>query len=75
MMIWKKPITWKHTNFFLNDECNIHFKWAEGNEKKELKYQDLTGPEKVGLFTKINIPALFPSFPKKSTSKFMVHFL
>ena len=33
--------------------------------KKELKYRDLTGPEKIRLFTKINIPSLFPTLPKR----------
>ena len=50
---------------FLNEECNICFKWAESKGKKELKYQDLTGPEKIRLFTKISIPSLFPLLPKK----------
>ena len=50
---------------FLNEECNIRFKWAESKEKKELKYRDLTGPEKIRLFTKINIPSLFPTLPKR----------
>ena len=50
---------------FLNEECNIRFKWAESKEKKGLKYRDLTGPEKIRLFTKINIPSLFPTLPKR----------
>ena len=32
---------------------------------KELKYQDLTGPEKVRLFKNINIPSLFPTLSNK----------
>ena len=62
----------KKTNYleryktFLNEECNIRFKWAESKDsKKQLKYQNLTGPEKVKLFTKINIPSLFPMLPKR----------
>ena len=50
---------------FLNDECNTRFKLSEGTEKKELKYRDLTGPEKVRLFTRINIPVLFPRLLKR----------
>ena len=39
--------------------------FSEGTKKKELKYRDLTGPGKVRLFTRINIPVLFPRLPKR----------
>ena len=32
---------------------------------QELKYRDLTGPEKVRLFKNINIPSLFPTLSNK----------
>ena len=40
---------------FLQKTCKIRFKWHE-----DLSYQDLTGPEKIKLFEKIDIPTLFP---------------
>lgn len=50
---------------FLNEVCSIRFKWNESRDKKELKYRDLTGPEKIRLFSNINIPSLFLLLPKK----------
>ena len=32
----------------LNEKCKIHFKWFE--DTKELKYRDLTDPEKNSSF-------------------------
>lgn len=50
---------------FLNDVCKIRFKWKIDKETKEIKYRDLTGPEKVRLHKNIDIPALFPGLQKK----------
>ena len=49
---------------FLNDDCKINFHMYIEKESKCLKWRDLTGPEKLNLFTKINIVELFPSIPK-----------
>ena len=46
---------------FLNEVCKIRFKWNTDRESKELKYRDLTGPEKVRLFKNINIPSFVPN--------------
>lgn len=44
----------------------ICFKWNTEKESKELTYCDLTGPEKVSLFSSnINIPLLFQTLPNK----------
>ena len=45
----------------LNDTCKIHFKWGE--DKKEITYRDLTGPEKLRLFKNTDISQLFPLLP------------
>ena len=50
---------------FLNEDCKICFKWNMDKDSKELKYRDLTGPEKVRLFKNINIPSLFPTLSNK----------
>ena len=34
----------------------IRFKWITDKDTKETKYQDLSGPDKVRLFTHIDIP-------------------
>ena len=41
---------------FVNEECKVRFKFNEEKDSKAIKYRDLTGPEKVRLFTCINIP-------------------
>ena len=46
---------------FLNEECKIHFAFYTDKQSKELKWRDLTGPEKKRLFGNIDIPRLFPS--------------
>ena len=56
----------KHTNVaayeaFLKTECKINFRWYTSKETRQLQWRDLTGPEKVRLFTKINIPKHFPA--------------
>ena len=48
---------------FLNETCKIPFQWHVSPETKQLKWRDLTGPEKPRLFAKIQIPQLFPSLP------------
>ena len=50
---------------FLNDVCKIRFKWNINRDSKEITYRDLTGPEKVRLHKRINIPVLFPALNKK----------
>lgn len=46
---------------FLNETCKIPFQWYVNPETKQLKWRDLTGPEKLRLFSTIHIPQLFPS--------------
>ena len=43
---------------FLNETCKIHFNWIT-TENNNIKWRDLTGPEKHRLFKNINIPQLF----------------
>ena len=50
---------------FLNESCKIKFHWYVDKDSKKLKWCDLTGPEKVRLFSHIDIPALFPSLKMK----------
>ena len=50
---------------FLNETCKIKFQWYVDKDSKKLKWRDLTGPEKVRLFSHIDIPALFPSLEAK----------
>ena len=51
---------------FLNKSCKIRFRWFID---KESKWRDLTGPEKVRLFERIDIPTLFPAHPKRHELK------
>ena len=48
---------------FLNDTCKISFHMYLDKDSKVLKWRDLTGPEKLKLFNKINISQLFPNIP------------
>ena len=50
---------------FLNDNCKIRFRWYVDKETKNIKWRDLTGPEKIRLFKNINIPSLFPDLRTK----------
>ena len=52
---------------FLNETCKIPFQWYVNPETKQLKWRDLTGPEKLRLFSTIHIPQLFPSLPHAVT--------
>ena len=61
----------KHTNLvvyenFLNVTCKISFKWYTCEDSNQLKWRDLTGPEKLRLFNRMDIPNLFPSLPNGS---------
>ena len=49
---------------FLNDDCKINFHMYIEKESKNLKWRDLTGPEKLKVFDKINIVELFPNLPQ-----------
>ena len=42
----------------------IHFEWTINKDTKQLQYRDLTGPEKLILFNKIQISELLPNFDK-----------
>ena len=48
----------------LNETCNIRFKWNTDHDTKEIKYRDLTGPEKLRLFKNTDLTKLFPLLPK-----------
>ena len=56
---------------FLNKSCKIRFHWFIDKDSKSLKWRDLTGPEKVRLFERIDIPTLFPTHPQKYELKFL----
>ena len=47
---------------FLNGECHIKFHGYVDKDLKKLKWRDLTGPEKLVLFSKIKISQLLPHF-------------
>ena len=49
---------------FLNEECRVCFHFFQDKIAKETKWRDLTGPEKIKLFSKISIQTLFPTVPK-----------
>lgn len=51
---------------FLNDVCKINFHWYTCQETKQTKWRDLSGPEKIILFNKIDIPKFFPSVSNAS---------
>lgn len=51
---------------FVNKKYKIRFKFSEDRDSKDIKYRDLTGPEKVRLFQNINIPATFPTLHNKT---------
>ena len=60
---------------FLNTECKIIFKWNVDKNSKEITYQDLTGPEKVRLFEKMDIASQFPALCKaKEIGQFWTDF-
>ena len=50
---------------FVNEECKVRFKFNQDRDSKEIKYHDLTGPEKFRLFKNINIPLIFPDLHNK----------
>ena len=47
----------------LNEKCKIHFKWFE--DTKELKYRDLTDPEKKIVFLKHRFTPTISTFTKQ----------
>ena len=58
----------KHVNAtayenFLNEVCKIRFHWYTCKETKQMKWRDLSGPEKITLFKNIDIPKFFPAVP------------
>ena len=68
------PTSCEETNImkyekFLNETCKIHFKWISADDHKDMKWCDLTGPEKHRLFSNINIPKLFPLSRGKEIQK------
>ena len=48
-----------NTNHFKNVKCKISFHVYKGKEDKDLKWRDLTGPEKIRLHEKINLESCF----------------
>jgi len=60
----------------LNETCKIRFQWNVDKVSKEIKYRDLTGPEKVRLFTHMDIAEKFPALSKaKELGKLWKDFL
>ena len=51
---------------FLVHTCNIPFHFYVCKDTRSLKWRDLTGPEKYKLFSKVNLPELFPGLPNVS---------
>lgn len=60
---------------FLNVECKIRFRWYVHKESKKTTWCDLTGPEKHRLFSKIDIPRLFPDLhTREQLQKILIGF-
>ena len=55
----------KYEDFLLHS-CKIPFHFYTCKDTRSLKWRDLTGPEKYRLFSKINLPELFPNLPNVS---------
>ena len=51
---------------FLNQNCKISFHMYLEKDTSQLKWRDLTGPEKLKLFKKLKIPEIFPTFPQSN---------
>ena len=51
---------------YLNEKCKISFHPYTDQDSNNLKWRDLTGPEKYHLFNKIDITQLFPSLPNSN---------
>jgi len=51
----------------LNKACKIPFQFYICKNTNTLKWRDLTGPEKYRLFSKVDLPSLFPQVPKIAT--------
>ena len=50
--------------WFINTNCKICFAWFIGKDSKTLEWRDLTGPVKLKLFGRIDIPKLFLAVPQ-----------
>ena len=48
---------------FIKDTCHIPFKFFVNKDSKQLTWRDLMGPEKLTFFEKVNLPALYLSYP------------
>ena len=48
---------------FLRQDCHIPFRFFYCKDTKDIKWRDLMGPEKLVVFTKINLPNLLPDLP------------
>ena len=55
----------EHYEQFLQQSCKIHFKFYADKTTQGIKWRDLMGPEKIKLFSNIDIPTLFPALEKK----------
>ena len=51
---------------FVNEVCKVRFNFRIDKDTKKLNWRDLTGPEKVKLFSNISIPQLLPSLEKRT---------
>jgi len=49
---------------FLKEESRVSFNFFQDKVTKETKWGDMTGPEKIKVFSKVSIPTLFPTIPK-----------
>ena len=60
-------IKYKHMNslqHFLNEKCNVSFKFMWIAETRKLTWRDLSGPEKTRLFEKFNLSEIIPDHEK-----------
>ena len=56
---------------FLHHDCHIPFKFYHCKDVKDLKWRDLMGPEKLVVFSKINLPILFPDLPNINATQLL----
>ena len=47
----------------MNETCKVAFHFFVDKNSNKLQWRDLTGPEKLKVFTLINIPELSPNVP------------
>ena len=58
---------YKHMNslqHYLNEKCNVHFKFLWTYDNKKLTWRDLVGPEKIRFIDNLDLKQIFPDHEK-----------